>query len=124
MSRRQAKRREARRFGQMAEWLCLWRLRLSGYQILVQNYRQPVGEVDIIARHGSLIAFIEVKARQSVDQAAEAIVAKQKQRIERAATAYLATASLPENHQIRFDAMLVQPWRPIVWIRDAWRPDW
>ncbi len=56
-------KRRAWRFGRNAETLCAWVLRLKGYQIVARDFRVPVGEIDIVARRGRTLAFIEVKAR-------------------------------------------------------------
>ena len=46
---------------------------LKGYRILARRYRTPHGEIDIVARRQQLIAFVEVKARASLDDAAYAV---------------------------------------------------
>ena len=56
-------RRGAQRFGSRAERLCRWRLRLCGWRIVARNWRSPAGEIDIVARRGAVLAFVEVKAR-------------------------------------------------------------
>ena len=58
-------RLRAWRRGRAAETLCVWHLRLRGYRILARGYRVPVGEIDIVARRGRVVAAIEVKARDS-----------------------------------------------------------
>jgi putative endonuclease len=58
-----AKRRRAWRRGRLAESMAAFLLRLKGFRILARGYKVPVGEIDIIARRGRLIAFVEVKAR-------------------------------------------------------------
>jgi hypothetical protein len=58
------RRRRAYRFGHWAETLCVWWLRLGGYRVLARRYKTPVGEIDIVARRGAALAFIEVKARR------------------------------------------------------------
>ncbi|MEN8197523.1 MAG: YraN family protein [Pseudomonadota bacterium] len=84
MANREARRR-AWRFGRRAEAAALWLLRLKGYRILARNVRLPVGELDVVARRGRLVAFIEVKARPDIGQAAAALSTRQRQRIRRAA---------------------------------------
>jgi putative endonuclease len=116
------KRRRADRAGRVAEALCALALILAGYRILARRFRTPVGELDIVARRGRVLAFVEVKARASLALAAEAIAARQRQRVERAAGAYLALHPALAGFDQRFDAMLVAPWRWPRHIRDAWRP--
>jgi putative endonuclease len=115
-------RRRAERRGRAAEWLCLWHLRLRGWRILARQWRCPSGEIDILARRGSILAVIEVKRRAKLDAAASALPPRQRRRIERAAEAYLNTRPDLAGLALRFDLMLVAPRRlPQHW-SDAWRP--
>ncbi len=116
-----AERRASWRRGRLAEALSLWRLRLAGWRILATNYRSPVGEIDIIARRAGVIAFIEVKARETAADAAAALSPAQRRRIERAAEAFLARTPAPPAATLRFDIMLVLPWRIPKHLADAWR---
>jgi putative endonuclease len=115
----------ARRRGQWAETLCVVSLRLRGFRILARRLAggrgTGIGEIDIIARRGRILAFIEVKARRTPDDAAAAISPRQRRRLERAATAYLAARPELRDFLIRFDAMLVAPRRWPVHLFDAWR---
>lgn len=115
-------RRKAWRLGGAAENLCAWHLRLRGYRILARRFRCPVGEIDLIARRGRVLAFIEVKARPSRAQAAEAVTLRQRLRVERAALAYVQAHPGLADLAMRFDAMLVAPRRLPRHIADAWRP--
>ena len=65
------KRRKAWKFDRFAEGLSAWGLRLKGYRILARGFRVPVGEIDIIARRGRVLVFVEVKARNDLTAAAE-----------------------------------------------------
>lgn len=107
----------------MAETACAAWLRLTGYRILARNYRVPVGEIDIVARRGQVLVFVEVKARSSRAAGAEALSPRQQRRIGRAAEQFLAGRGDLAGFDVRFDLMLVQPWRPPMHIRDAWRPN-
>ncbi len=109
-------------FGQFAETVCVLSLRLRGYRILARRYRTPVGEIDIVAQRGQTLAIIEVKARETVDQAAEAIRPHQQQRIMRATEMFCQQRPNLSQCRLRFDAMLVAPWRIPSHICDAWRP--
>ncbi len=112
---RRSTRRRAERHGKRAERVAAWWLRAKGYRILDQRYKSPVGEIDLIARRGRRIAFVEVKARQSRDQALGSLSEHQRRRIVRAAEAWLAgeamAARLPDNYDISFDMVLVVPGR-------------
>ncbi len=114
-------RRRAWRRGRTAEALAALLLRLKGFRILARGYRVPVGEIDIIARRGRLVAFIEVKARTRKDAAAEALTWRQRRRIEGAARWFLAQRPDIARCDLRYDLILVTPWRIPVHIGDAWR---
>jgi putative endonuclease len=98
-------------------------LRLKGYRILISRYKSPLGEIDFVALRGDYVAVIEVKARPTEREAAEAILPRQRQRLQRAAFAFLAHYPQFNNHNLRFDIMLVAPRRWPVHIQDAWRPE-
>jgi putative endonuclease len=108
--------------GLLAETLCRWALRLKGYRILSSRYKSPLGEIDIIALRGNAVAMIEVKAR-SEREAVEAILPRQRQRLQRAALDFLARHPQFNTHNLRFDMMLVAPRRWPVHIQNAWRPE-
>ena len=80
-----------------------------GYRILAKRYRTPHGEIDIVARRRNLIAFVEVKARASLDDAAYAVTPRQQQRIIDAAQGWLAAHPEHAEFELRFDAMLIAP---------------
>jgi putative endonuclease len=80
-----------------------------GYRILARRWRCRMGEIDIIAARRRLLVFVEVKARADLDDAAESITERQKQRIAAAAEIWLAANPNPAIHDIRFDAILVAP---------------
>lgn len=125
LTARQRRGHAARRRGFWAEALCVWSLRLRGYAIIgrsvVTGRGTGAGEIDIIAKRGRLLAFIEVKARPTFDQAAHAISPQQCRRLSRAASAFLARRGELADCAIRFDAMLVAPWTLPVHVIDAWR---
>lgn len=114
-------RRRAWRLGRGAETICVWYLRARGYRILARGFRAPVGEIDIVARRGGVVAMIEVKARAELRTAAEAIGARQRRRIRRAAELFLARNPALAAYDVRYDAMLLVPWRLPVHLVDAWR---
>jgi putative endonuclease len=116
-----ARRRRAFRRGHVAEFLCLWHLRLRGWRILARRFKVKSGEIDLIARRGRVLAAIEVKARQSLGAASEAISAQQRRRIARALDHFLALRPELQRLDARFDVMLVAPGRLPRHISDAWR---
>ncbi|BAM86210.1 conserved hypothetical protein [Bradyrhizobium oligotrophicum S58] len=84
-------------------------LMAKGYRILAKRFRTPHGEIDIIARKRNLVAFIEVKARASLDDAAYAVTPRQQRRIIDAAQAWLMAHPDHAEFELRFDAILVAP---------------
>ena len=125
MSEPQRRRADAR--GRRAEGLCALALRLKGYRVVARRFRGPGGEVDIIARRGSVLAAIEVKARDSLSAGLESVTPRQRARIERAALGWLAAhpdCFMPERGDtLRFDVMVVRPWRWPRHVAGAWEPD-
>ena len=86
-------------------------LMAKGYRILARRFRTPYGEIDLVARKRNLLAFIEVKARASLDDAAYAVTPRQQSRIIDAAKAWLMTHPEHAEFELRFDAMLIAPRR-------------
>jgi putative endonuclease len=78
---------------------------------LARRWKSPLGEIDIIAVRRRLLIFVEVKARATLDVAAESVTERQKQRIAAAAEVWLAANPVPAICDIRFDAILVAPGR-------------
>jgi putative endonuclease len=103
-------RRAAERGGRRAETIAAWWLRLKGWRILAMRARTPVGEVDLVARRGRVLAFVEVKARASEAEAALALDDYRLRRVARAAEA-LAARYARDGDTIRIDAMFVVPGR-------------
>lgn len=109
--RQHQRRQAAERYGRLAEQLCVWRLRFTGYRILCQRLRTPVGEVDILARRGDTLMIVEVKARRSFDDAAYALSPEKQRRLIQIAR-YLHASPYGRNMQtLRLDVMLVAPMR-------------
>ena len=83
----------------------------KGFRILARRWRSPVGEIDIIARRRALLIFVEVKARDQLDDAAWSVTDRQRLRIVAAAEAWLARYADDRIRDIRFDAVLIAPRR-------------
>jgi len=100
-------------FGKLAEHLAALLLRLKGYQILARQVRATrgtgAGEIDIVAKRGHLLAFVEVKARATPTQALEALSRKQQSRIQRAALAYVSEHPGFASFDLRFDLIAIAP---------------
>jgi len=102
-------RQAAFRTGISAESRAALLLITKGFRILSRRWKSPLGEIDIIARRRRLLVFVEVKARPSLDEAAESVNARQRRRIAAAAEIWLAANPDPSIEDIRFDAILVAP---------------
>ena len=112
-------RYEAEKRGRWAETLAAIFLMLKGWRILARRARVPGGEVDIVARRGRTLAFIEVKARGTSEAAAFAL---DRYRLRRVAVAAerLAPRFMRDGDDIRIDALFVVPGKlprhlPNVW---------
>lgn len=81
----------------------------KGYRILKRRFRTPYGEIDIVAQRRRLVAFVEVKARATLDDAAYAVTPRQQKRIIDAANAWLMAHPEHASFELRFDAVLVAP---------------
>ncbi|WP_164114970.1 YraN family protein [Sphingorhabdus sp. Alg239-R122] len=113
------KRKAAENVGRRAEAKAAWWLRLHGWRIMDQRVKTPRGEVDLVARRGGTVAFVEVKARKSVKALGDAIDEYRLRRVA-AAVSILAPKYAPNGEDIRIDVMLLAPWRlphhlPNVW---------
>lgn len=110
---------EAESRGRKAESLAALWLRLRGWRILARRARVPGGEVDIVARRGRTLAFVEVKARATEDAAAFAL---DQWRLRRVATAAerLAPRFMRDGDDVRIDAIFVTPGRLPRHLPDVW----
>ncbi len=81
-------------------------LRKKGYKILETNYRTPIGEIDIIARDGDVIVFVEVKTRSSLEfgYPHEAVTQSKQNRLKKLALYYLKSQKLTDV-SVRFDVI-------------------
>jgi putative endonuclease len=106
-------------FGLIAEYICIIIYKLKFYQILHHRKRYYVGEIDIIALRNKEIVFIEVKARSSkIDDRFLSFV--QQKRIKNAAKIFLSSNSKYSGYNIRFDLVIVRPYRLPTIIKNAW----
>ena len=102
---------EAFRTGVSAEAQAAALLIAKGYRILARRFHTPHGEIDVVARRRNLLAFVEVKARETIDDAAYAVTPRQQARIIAAAQIWLMAHPEHEGYDLRFDAMLIAPRR-------------
>lgn len=93
--------------GGKGERLAARHLRRSGLRVITTNYRAPSGEIDIIAREGDTLVFVEVKTRRR-GEPAEAVHAEKQRKITRAALAFMKHHRLLERDvPCRFDVVAV-----------------
>lgn len=116
-------RRKSEEDGRTAELIALWFLRLKGWQLLAQRYRTPVGEVDLVMRRGGVTAFIEVKARASLEDAIESVSPRQARRIAAAARHFLMGDRKAGLQDCRFDIVAVSPYHWPKHIENAFEGD-
>ena len=105
--------------GREAEALAAAFLESKGLKVIARNYRSRFGEIDIIARDGDVLVFVEVRERRSraYGGAAASITAAKQQKLTRTALVYLGDSATPPA--CRFDAVLVAGQGKIEWLRDA-----
>lgn len=105
--------------GKLGEIAALMYLKAHFYKILEHNYRTPLGEIDIIAKKGSYIIFIEVKYRKDISKGypREAVTAFKQNQIKKAAMQYIQNKKLYES-DFRFDVIEILGKR-IEHIKDA-----
>lgn len=119
---RRERGRQAWTSGRRAERAAALLLMAKGFRVLSERYVCPVGEIDLVVRRGRLVAFVEVKARGDAKTAAEAITARQRARVARAAEAFLQVRPQLAGLDVRFDAVVIGRGGWPKHIADAWRP--
>jgi len=114
-------RRAAERQGRRGEERAALWLRMKGWSIVDRRRKTPLGEIDLIARRGRLIAFIEVKWRRRAEQLDNAI---DEYRLRRVAAAVEAVAHeyATGGEDIRIDVILLAPGSFPRHIANAWQP--
>ncbi len=104
----QRARREAQ--GRRGEALAALYLRLKGWRILAQRLKTPRGEIDLVARRGRTVIFVEVKWRSSAELLDAAIDPYRLRRVAAAAEAVAHRHARPDD-LVRIDVLLLAPWR-------------
>ena len=114
------KRQAAERRGHKGEALAALWLQLKGWRILARRLRTPVGEIDLVARRGCTVAFVEVKARATVADADLSLDRRRLRRVAAAADAVLARYARPGDLS-RIDAIFIVPRRWPRHVADVWQ---
>lgn len=112
-------RHRAERQGRRGERIAAWWLRLHGWRIVGERVRTRRGEVDLVARRGRTLAFVEVKTRGDAAALALAIDEYRLQRVAGAAEALIGRYGKGAE-EIRIDVILVRPWRLPVHLTNVW----
>ena len=94
--------------GKFGEVLALKKIKLLGYKNIIRNYRCPLGEVDLIAKDGDTLAFIEIKTRKgkSIGYAKEAVNARKMRQLSKVALAYMKSNDC-WGAKARFDVVAI-----------------
>ncbi|HAT85234.1 YraN family protein [Cohaesibacter gelatinilyticus] len=108
-SGKELKKRQTYKQGLKAERWAMWILRAKGYSIRAQRYKAQGGEIDLIAQKGKSLVFVEVKYRQSLEDALYSITPRNQARIVAASQHYLANHSCEAFETFRFDVMAFAP---------------
>jgi len=115
-------RRRAYRWGVSAETRAAWYLRLKGYRILARRYKTALGEIDLIARKGQTVVFVEVKARSHRRDALESVGPRTRRRLQAAAAAWAQKWPAYQDFAWRYDIVAIVPGQWPHHLIDAFRP--
>lgn len=114
-----AHRQAAEARGRAGETLAAAHLRRRGWTILAERVRTPVGEIDLVARKGRLVAFVEVKVRATPAELDFAIDARRLARVAAAAEVLLPRFAAA-GEDVRIDVILIAPGTRLRHIENAW----
>ena len=115
------KRQLAEQSGRDGERRAAFWLRAKGWQILDGRVKTPAGEIDLVAKRGKLVAFVEVKWRRNKDELDHAIDQPRLSRVAAAAEA-VAHRYAQDGEDIRIDVILLAPGAFPRHIANAWQP--
>lgn len=118
---RQVRGATARKVGRRAEvWAALW-LMLKGYRIIGFRLATPLGEIDLLAQRGKVLAVVEVKQRTTIEDALDAVTPTQRDRLRRAAAHVSAHRAGLRDLLVRLDLIALAPRRAPRHLPDAWQ---
>jgi putative endonuclease len=100
-------RKQAYKKGVESEDLAAQLMRGQGYAVLAERYKTKFGEVDLVCVRGDMLVFVEVKARKTYVEGAEAVTFKARRRIENAALFFVSENDAYREHGMRFDVVIV-----------------
>ncbi len=110
----------AHRSGLAAEAAVAAHFGRSGRAIEARRWRSPHGEIDLVAREGACVVFVEVKKARTFAAAAERVTERQFRRIAAAALDYLADHPRGQDAEMRFDVALVNDRGEVSVLENAW----
>ena len=121
MNVRVARGAAARLSGRRSEvWAAIW-LMAKGYRILGFRLKTPLGEVDLVAKRGDVLAIVEVKSRTRIETALEAVSFDQRDRLRRAGGQLAAGRPALRHCVVRLDLLALAPGRLPRHVPDAWQ---
>jgi len=120
---RRARGAAARVSGRRGEVLAALWLMMKGYRILGFRLKTPLAEIDLLAKRGPVLAVIEVKRRNDLRAALEAVGFDQRDRLRRAAATLAAKRPALSGASVRLDLLALAPGRLPMHIPDAWKGD-
>jgi putative endonuclease len=112
-------RRRHERRGRRAERIAALYLRLRGYRILERRFKVPSGEIDLVARKGKRLAFVEVKMRADLEACEASITPKLRARVRRAAEIWLSRNAAYQEFDLGFDVIFMRPRKWPVYLKDS-----
>lgn len=115
------KTRDTYRRGIWAEYCALWFLRIKLYCLCAIRYKTKFGEIDLVMQRGKTLVFIEVKRRDALDSGLYAVTLNGQKRITQAAHIFIQRHPQFSHYDMRFDVVVVRPWRLPYHLYDAWR---
>jgi putative endonuclease len=115
------RRQKAEKFGRRGEFWAKFYLRGQGFKIIGERFKARGGEIDLVAKRGQLLVFVEVKARATEQGLDQAYYGVRQDRIIQAAHIWLGQNPQFQHHTIRFDVIGLAPFRWPVHIVDAFQ---
>lgn len=106
--------------GMEAEELAAQFMRERGFKILHRRYKTPYGEIDLIAQKGAQISFVEVKTRQTREEALYSITPRAQKRITQAAQHFLSATPQANECDLQFDVIAISAPFDILYLDNAW----
>lgn len=97
--------------GLWGELLARLFLALKGYSFLEKRFKTSLGEIDLIMRDGTCLVVVEVKVRGTLAQGLEAMTRRNQKRVQNAFLSFLTRHPQYVLNDVRFDLVVIRPWR-------------